>query len=220
MHWTRKWQPTPEFLPGESHRQRRLAGHSPWGHTEADKTEGTTWYVHVIRALHHVSPPHPLAWDLGLRGGFWEIPSQDTRLRCQEVQTKGQAVAHSPDERPLSTQTPAEHSRAVILPEVRFATGAAQTLHVASRPAEPRAQLPLAQEAAEFLLAAPDFLEMLSSGPVPQEGVGGSLWAQPRLPHLFCTWQLLAVNLGSCLSGKGAGEWLLLKLLPLGLSVL
>ena len=27
----RKWQPTPVFLPGESHRQRSLAGYSPWG---------------------------------------------------------------------------------------------------------------------------------------------------------------------------------------------
>ena len=29
--WRRKWQPTPAFLPGESHRQRILAGYSPWG---------------------------------------------------------------------------------------------------------------------------------------------------------------------------------------------
>ena len=32
-----KWQLTPVFLPGESHGQRSLAGHSPWccrvGHT-------------------------------------------------------------------------------------------------------------------------------------------------------------------------------------------
>jgi len=27
---SRKWQPTPVFLPGESHGQRRLAGYSPW----------------------------------------------------------------------------------------------------------------------------------------------------------------------------------------------
>jgi len=27
----RKWQPTPVFLPGESHGQRNLAGYSPWG---------------------------------------------------------------------------------------------------------------------------------------------------------------------------------------------
>ena len=29
--WRRKWQPTPVFLPGESHGQRSLAGFSPWG---------------------------------------------------------------------------------------------------------------------------------------------------------------------------------------------
>ena len=28
------WQPTPILLPGESHRQRSLEGHSPWGHKE------------------------------------------------------------------------------------------------------------------------------------------------------------------------------------------
>ena len=27
----KKWQPTPAFLPGESHGQRRLAGYSPQG---------------------------------------------------------------------------------------------------------------------------------------------------------------------------------------------
>ena len=30
---------TPALLPGESHRQRRLAGYSPWGHKESDTTE-------------------------------------------------------------------------------------------------------------------------------------------------------------------------------------
>ena len=28
--WRRKWQPSPVFLPGESHGQRSLAGNSPW----------------------------------------------------------------------------------------------------------------------------------------------------------------------------------------------
>ena len=27
--WRRKWQPTPVFLPGESHEQRSLVGYSP-----------------------------------------------------------------------------------------------------------------------------------------------------------------------------------------------
>ena len=34
--WRRKWQPTPVFLPGESHGQRNLEGYSPWGRTESD----------------------------------------------------------------------------------------------------------------------------------------------------------------------------------------
>ena len=28
--WRRKWQPTPIFLPGESHGQRSLVSYSPW----------------------------------------------------------------------------------------------------------------------------------------------------------------------------------------------
>ena len=33
------WQPTPIFLPEESHGQRSLVGYSPWGHRESDTTE-------------------------------------------------------------------------------------------------------------------------------------------------------------------------------------
>ena len=29
--WSRKWQPTPAFLPEKSHGQRSLEDHSPWG---------------------------------------------------------------------------------------------------------------------------------------------------------------------------------------------
>ena len=39
--WRREWQPTPVFLPGESHGLRSLAGYSPWGHKELDMTEVT-----------------------------------------------------------------------------------------------------------------------------------------------------------------------------------
>ena len=37
--WRRKWQPTPVFLPGESHGQRSLEGCSPRGRRESDTTE-------------------------------------------------------------------------------------------------------------------------------------------------------------------------------------
>ena len=39
--WRRAWQPTPVFLPGESHGQRSLVGYNPWGHKESDTTEAT-----------------------------------------------------------------------------------------------------------------------------------------------------------------------------------
>ena len=41
MHWRRKWQPTPVFLPGESQRQGSLLGCCLWGRTESDTTEAT-----------------------------------------------------------------------------------------------------------------------------------------------------------------------------------
>ena len=37
--WSRKWQSTPVFLPGESHGQRSLAGFSLWDCKELDTTE-------------------------------------------------------------------------------------------------------------------------------------------------------------------------------------
>ena len=37
--WRRKWQPTPIFLPGESHGQRSLVGYGPQGRKESDRTE-------------------------------------------------------------------------------------------------------------------------------------------------------------------------------------
>ena len=37
--WRRAWQPTPVFLPEESHGERSLVGNSPWGHKESDTTE-------------------------------------------------------------------------------------------------------------------------------------------------------------------------------------
>ena len=35
---SRKWQPTPVFLPGKFHGQRNLAGYNPWAHKESDTT--------------------------------------------------------------------------------------------------------------------------------------------------------------------------------------
>ena len=49
MHWRRKWQPTPVFLPGESQWQRSLLGCRLWGRTESGHSwrvlAADTWWV-------------------------------------------------------------------------------------------------------------------------------------------------------------------------------
>ena len=48
MHWRRKWQPTPMFLPGESQGQGNLVGCCLWGRTESDTTEATWQQQHCV----------------------------------------------------------------------------------------------------------------------------------------------------------------------------
>ena len=50
MHWRRKWQPTPVFLPGESQGQGSLVGCCLWDCTESDTTEATATYHILIRS--------------------------------------------------------------------------------------------------------------------------------------------------------------------------
>ena len=45
--WGRKCQPTPVFLPGEFHRQRKLEGYSPQDRKESDTTNRIK-YTHLI----------------------------------------------------------------------------------------------------------------------------------------------------------------------------
>ena len=51
--WRRKWQPTPVFLPGESHGRRSLVGYSPRGLKELNMTER----LHFTHS--HFKPPLP-----------------------------------------------------------------------------------------------------------------------------------------------------------------
>ena len=51
MHWRRKWQPTPVFLPGESQGRGSLVGCRLWGHTESDTTEVTQQQQSVLKEI-------------------------------------------------------------------------------------------------------------------------------------------------------------------------
>ena len=60
--WRRKWQPTPVFLPGESHGQRSLVGYSPWSHKEVDTTDQITHTHTHTRVSVHLTH----SWDMHL----------------------------------------------------------------------------------------------------------------------------------------------------------
>ena len=47
--WRRERLPTPVFLSGEFHGQRRLVVYSPWGHKESDTSEQLT-HTHTHRS--------------------------------------------------------------------------------------------------------------------------------------------------------------------------
>ena len=82
--WSRKWLPTPVFLPGESHGQRSIVGYTPWGHKASDTTEVDLactheldrfkfWIcylllvldtqIYSIHILDMILYPHPESWD-------------------------------------------------------------------------------------------------------------------------------------------------------------
>ena len=49
------WQPTPVFLPGESHGQKSLAGYSPGGCTKSDMAEVTETHMHVCIHIYYIT---------------------------------------------------------------------------------------------------------------------------------------------------------------------
>ena len=49
MHWRRKWQPTPVFVPGESQGGQSLAGCRLWGRAESDTTEPVHFHFSLLR---------------------------------------------------------------------------------------------------------------------------------------------------------------------------
>ena len=64
ISWSRKYKPTPVFLPGELHGERSLVGYNPWHHKELDTTERLNNKVsHVSGIIRYLSF---CAWFLSL----------------------------------------------------------------------------------------------------------------------------------------------------------
>ena len=95
--WKRAWQPSPAFLPGESHGQRRLVGYGPWGHKDSDMTEATEQATlgHLEYSGSHYcselgkretsslkSAPLPKSWNPGYVCPTFRFPSRQKPQRC------------------------------------------------------------------------------------------------------------------------------------------
>ena len=64
--WSRKWQPTPVFLPGKLHGQRSLAGCSSWGCKDLDTTERLSTHARNSGLIEWI-------WKCSLLFNFWKI---------------------------------------------------------------------------------------------------------------------------------------------------
>ena len=112
MHWRRKWQPTPVFLPGESQGWGSLVGCGLWGRTELDMTEATSssssssilksrditlpTNVPLVKAM-VFSSGHVQMWELDCEESwapknwcFWTVVLEKTLespLDCKEIES-------------------------------------------------------------------------------------------------------------------------------------
>ena len=67
--WRRAWQPTPVFLPGDSHGQRSLEGCSPWGRRE-------------LGTMERLSSSRTIQWPSAWRQGTLVLCVQTTQQLC------------------------------------------------------------------------------------------------------------------------------------------
>ena len=76
MHWRRKWQPTPVFLPGESQGQGSLVGCRLWGCTESDTAKVTQQQQDSFRDLWE-NIKWPNSWIIG-------VPEEEDKMKRYE----------------------------------------------------------------------------------------------------------------------------------------
>ena len=85
MHWRRKWQPTPEFLLGESQGWGSLVGCHLWGCTESDTTEADLAAAAAKAQMHIWVPPAPCGAEMK----FTKLSSTHTAMIKNYEQING-----------------------------------------------------------------------------------------------------------------------------------
>ena len=109
--WSRKWQPTPVSLPGESHGQRNLAGYSAWGLKEKDVTEHCCCCCCVASVVSNSAQPHRRQPTRLPRP--WDSPGKNTGmgchflLQCRKVKSESEVAQLCPTLRdPMNCSLP------------------------------------------------------------------------------------------------------------------
>ena len=84
--WRRQWQPTPVFLPGESHGQRSLVGCSPWAYKVSDSSEQLS--TQQRKSVQHrscfkdwESKETILLWALSLKTSIFNLKEKHVHVR-------------------------------------------------------------------------------------------------------------------------------------------
>ena len=98
MHWRRKWQPTPVFLPGESQGWGSLMGCRLWGHTESDTLKQLSNSSSSI----HLSPP---SWIPSLLLPFVQGSKGDTNIKNRLLDSVGEGEGGMIWENSIETYT-------------------------------------------------------------------------------------------------------------------
>ena len=85
MHWRKKWQPTPVFLPGESQGPGSLVRCPLWGRTESDTTEVTAAAaLEILASLqffpHYLLTTCSFCYRPTLAGSTQSIPPQTKKV--------------------------------------------------------------------------------------------------------------------------------------------
>ena len=93
ISWRRKWQPTPVFLPGESHGQRSLVGCCPWGCTESNTIEATS--VHGIGGGNGNPLKYSCLENPRDRGAWWVAIYGDATEVTQQQQQHNLCTLHA-----------------------------------------------------------------------------------------------------------------------------
>ena len=86
MHWRRKWQPTPVFLPGESQGRGSLVGCRLQGCTESDTTERLHFHFSLSCIGEGNGNPLQYSWleNPGDGGAWWAAVYRVAQRRTQQ----------------------------------------------------------------------------------------------------------------------------------------